>query len=174
VASAICSSLCRREEYAGYILNGGSGSRESWRRNPRSSLGKAYAGLANKAQFTEPEFVHDLTVLPSLLPIQLWTNSKCDRFMPPPTKRKSSSNCIGYRRCSSTSIRDVHVIRNGDRWDRSGHHQRARRAAQVIPVNYLRWDVIYSGNGDDWEPRMWKPLMCVLWICTLWNEPMGW
>ena len=21
---------------------------------------------------------------------------------------------------------------------------------QVIPVNYLRWDVIYSGNGDDW------------------------
>jgi hypothetical protein len=21
---------------------------------------------------------------------------------------------------------------------------------QVIPVNYLRWDVIYSGSGDDW------------------------
>jgi len=33
------------------------------------------------------------------------------------------------------------------------HPQRAHRAAQVLPVNYLRWDVIYSGSEMTGSPE---------------------
>jgi hypothetical protein len=45
---------------------------------------------------------------------------------------------------------------------------------QVIPVNYLRWDVIYRGPEMTGELRMWKRLMCALWICTLWSGLKAW
>jgi len=45
----------------------------------------------------------------------------------------------------------VHVVRNGDRWEPEWPLVKAATVPpQVIPVNYLRWDVIYRGAGDDW------------------------
>jgi hypothetical protein len=58
---------------------------------------------------------------------------------------------LGYRGWPSVSTRDVHVVRNGDRW--APEWPIAKQPIvppQVIPVNYLRWDVIYRGAGDDW------------------------
>jgi len=115
--------------------------------------GKAYAGLANKAQFTEPEFVHDLTgYYPSLL-----TYTTLDKFEVRPLHASADEAEIELKLHwatvvgSSTSIRDVHVIRNGDRWEPEWPITKEPVVPpQVIPVNYLRWDVIYSGNGDDW------------------------
>jgi len=51
----------------------------------------------------------------------------------------------------SVSTRDLHVVRNGDRWEPEWPIVRESLVPpQVIPVNYLRWDVIYRGPGDDW------------------------
>jgi len=114
---------------------------------------KAYAGLANKAQFTEPEFVHDLTgYYPSLL-----TYSAVDKFEVRPLHASDNeadmqltfhwATVVG----SSVTTRIVHVVKNGDTWQPEWPIVKAPKVPpQVIPVNYLRWDVIYRGPGDDW------------------------
>jgi len=49
------------------------------------------------------------------------------------------------------STHDLHVVRNGDRWEAEWPIVKEPIVPpQVIPVNYLRWDVIYRGTGDDW------------------------
>jgi hypothetical protein len=47
--------------------------------------------------------------------------------------------------------RDIHVTKNGDQWQVTWPVAKQPVVPpQVIPVNYLRWDVIYPGAGDDW------------------------
>ena len=114
---------------------------------------KAYASLANKAQFTEPEFVHDLTgYYPSLL-----TYSTLDKFEVRPLHASADEADMELRLHwatvvgSSSSTRDLHVVRDGDKWEAEWPIVKAPPLPpQVIPVNYLRWDVIYRGPGDDW------------------------
>ena len=114
---------------------------------------KAYASFANKAEFTEPEFVHDLTgYYPSLL-----TYTTLDKFDVRPLHASENdaemelnlhwATVVG----GAVSTRDVHLIRNGDHWEPEWPIvKQAAVPPQVIPVNYLRWDVIYRGAGDDW------------------------
>jgi hypothetical protein len=114
---------------------------------------KAYDSLANKAQFTEPEFMHDLTgYYPSLL-----TYSTLDNFEVRPLHSSDNdaevqlslrwSTVVG----PSVATRDVHVVKTGDRWEPEWPIVKQPTVPpQVIPVNYLRWDVIYRGPGDDW------------------------
>lgn len=48
-------------------------------------------------------------------------------------------------------IRDMKVERTGDTWKVYWPvDTRAKMPPQVIPVNYLRWDVISRGASDDW------------------------
>ena len=115
--------------------------------------GKAYSSFANKAQFTEPEFEHDLKgTYPSLL-----TYSDVSKFEVRPLHASEDeaemelklhwATVVG----SSVTTHDVHVVRNGDRWEPEWPIvKEATVPPQVIPVNYLRWDVIYRGAGDDW------------------------
>lgn len=114
---------------------------------------KAYDSLANKAQFTEAEFMHDVTgSYPSLR-----TYSKIENFDLQPLHASDSeadmrlnlnwATVVGIQ----TTTRDVHVVKNGNRWE--AEWPLAKQPVvppQVIPVNYLRWDVIYRGAGDDW------------------------
>ena len=114
---------------------------------------KAYSSLANRAQFTEPEFVHDLTgYYPSLL-----TYSTLGNFEVRPLHSSANdadvqltlhwSTVVG----SSPSTRTLHVIKSGEKWQVEWPIVTPQTLApQVIPVNYLRWDVIYRGPGDDW------------------------
>jgi hypothetical protein len=47
--------------------------------------------------------------------------------------------------------KNLHVVRNGGRWQVEWPLAKEPRVPpQVIPVNYLRWDVIYRGPQDDW------------------------
>ncbi len=113
----------------------------------------AYASLENKSQFTEPEFVHDLTgYYPSLR-----TDATLESFEVLPLHVSDMDAMIRLRLHWSTvvgtfvNIRDLHVIKNGDRWDVDWPHVAEPTVPpQVIAVNYLRWDVIYRGPGDDW------------------------
>ena len=114
---------------------------------------KAYSHLANRAQFTEPEFAHDLTgYYPSLL-----TYSTLDRFEVTPLHASDTeadmqltlhwATVVG----SSVSTRKLHVVKNGNTWEAEWPIVKEPTVPpQVIPVNYLRWDVIYRGPGDDW------------------------
>ena len=115
--------------------------------------GKAYASLVNKAQFTEPALLHDLKgYYPGLL-----TYATLDNFEVRPLHASANeadvelnmhwSTVVG----TSVSTRKLHVVKNGDRWEPEWPIVRELTVPpQVIPVNYLRWDVIYRGAGDDW------------------------
>jgi hypothetical protein len=51
-------------------------------------------------------------------------------------------------------VRDVHLIREGDIWKAVWPKtQIAAVPAQVIPVTYLRWDLVSGGAGDDWGSK---------------------
>lgn len=114
---------------------------------------KAYSSLANKAQFTEPEFVHGLTgYYPGLL-----SYATLDHFDVQPIHASNNDADVHLKLYWSTVVglssisRDLHVVRNGDRWQVEWPiEKRPIVPPQVIPVNYLRWDVINRGPGDDW------------------------
>ncbi|MGA8041515.1 MAG: hypothetical protein WCA37_01810 [Terracidiphilus sp.] len=114
---------------------------------------KAYGSLVNKAQFTEPEFVHDLKGYSR----GLLTYATLDSFEVLPLHASANeaevllklhwSTIMG----ASVTTRRVQVVKEGDRWEPKWPIVKEPTVPpQVIPVNYLRWDVIYRGAGDDW------------------------
>lgn len=115
--------------------------------------GKAYASIANRSQFTEPEFVHDLIgYYPSLL-----TYATIDKFDVLPLRATADEAEIRLKLYWATvvgttvSTRDLRVVKNGDHWAPVWPVVKQPTVPpQIIPVNYLRWDVIYRGPGDDW------------------------
>jgi hypothetical protein len=119
----------------------------------RSDWDDAYDNLADKAQFTESQFQHDLSgSYPSLL-----TYATLQGFEMEPLHATENDAAIRLKLRWSTvvgpevSSRDVRVVRNGDRWQVDWPIEKeSPLPPQVIPVNYLRWDVINRGPGDDW------------------------
>jgi hypothetical protein len=114
---------------------------------------KAYEAFANKAQFTEPEFELDLTGYTT----NLRTYSTLDHFKAWPLHASADEAYIrlelDWATVVGTSVmtRDLHVVRTGDHWNVNWPLTKQPIVPpQVIPVNYLRWDVIYRGAGDDW------------------------
>ena len=114
---------------------------------------RAYSSLANKSQFTEQQFIHDLQgYYPSLL-----TYATIDHFDVRPLHSSASDADLQLQLYWSTVVgisatsREVHATKSGDQWQVVWPIQkRPVVPPQVIPVNYLRWDVIYRGAGDDW------------------------
>jgi hypothetical protein len=115
--------------------------------------GRAYDSFANKAEFSESEFEHDLTgYYPSLR-----TYAALSDFEVFPLHSSSSDAEVRLKMHWATVVgavlttRDLHVVKNGDRWQPEWPYEKQQVVPpQVIPVNYLRWDVIYRGQGDDW------------------------
>lgn len=114
---------------------------------------KAYASLANKAQFTEQEFVHDITgYYPSLR-----TYATLEHVEVFPLHESVNNAEVRMKLHWSTvvgayvSTRDLRMVRNGDRWNPVWPIVKEPTVPpQIIAVNYMRWDVIYRGPGDDW------------------------
>ena len=119
----------------------------------RRDWAAAYASLANKSEFTESEFTRDLVGNYG----NLRTYATLDGFDIQP--RHASSNeaeihanlrwatVVGILRDS----RDLRVSKAGNRWRVAWPIVKESKVPpQVIPVNYLRWDVVYRGAGDDW------------------------
>jgi hypothetical protein len=115
--------------------------------------GKAYFSLANKAQFTLPQFMADMTgYYPNLR-----TYSGLDTFEMSPVHATDTDAEYQVKMHWATVVgdavetRDVHVVKNDGRWEVNWPFTKEEVVPpQVIPVNYLRWDVIYRGAGDDW------------------------
>ncbi len=115
--------------------------------------GRAYDSLANKAQFTQSQFMSDLMgYYPNLR-----TYSGLDTFEIFPAHASDSDAEYQVKLHWATVVgdavvtRSVHVVKNGGRWQVSWPYTKEPPVPpQVIPVNYLRWDVIYPGGADDW------------------------
>ena len=114
---------------------------------------KAYSSLNNKAEFTEQEFVHDLTgYYPSLR-----TYATLENVEQRPLHATANEAEFQLRLRWSTVVgsfldsRNVRLVKVGNRWDAEWPLMKEPKVPpQVIAVNYLRWDVIYRGPGDDW------------------------
>ena len=114
---------------------------------------KAYSSLGNKAEFTQTQFVHDLTGYA----LSLRTYATLDSFEVRPLHQSANNAEVSMKLRWSTVIgtfedtRDLHVTRTGDHWAVDWPIvPETHVPPQVIPINYLRWDVISSGSGDDW------------------------
>jgi hypothetical protein len=118
-----------------------------------NAWGTAYDSLANKAQFTLPQFMADLMgYYPNLR-----TYSGLDTFEIAPVHATDTDAEYHVKLHWATVVgdavvtRDVHAVKNGDRWQVDWPMVKDPVVPpQVIPVNYLRWDVIYRSAGDDW------------------------
>ena len=115
--------------------------------------GSAYSRLANKGEFTEQDFIRDLTGNY----LSLRTYATLDNFEVRPLHASADDAQMQLKLHWSTVVgtfldtKNLHVIRNGDRWEPEWPLVKEPRVPpQVIPVNYLRWDVIYRGPEDDW------------------------
>jgi hypothetical protein len=119
----------------------------------RKDWAAAYSGLANKNEFTEQDFVRDLTgTHPSLR-----SYAALDGFDLHPLHASADSAEIRVDLRWSTvvgtyhEVRDLRVARVADQWQVVWPLVKEPRVPpQVIAVNYLRWDVIYRGPEDDW------------------------
>lgn len=113
----------------------------------------AYGKLANRSEFTAGDFTRSLIgTYMSLRTYAIPNGFEVRPLHESDTEAEERlllhwSSVVG----TFTDTWDLHVIRVGDRWQAEWPiHREVRVPPQVIPVNYLRWDVIYRGPGDDW------------------------
>lgn len=113
----------------------------------------AYASLANKGEFGETDFIRDLMgSYGSLRTYATLTAFDVKQVHIADDQAQMRAN-LRWASVVGTfqDSRNLKVTRTGDRWQVEWPIvKEARVPPQVIPVNYLRWDVIYRGAGDDW------------------------
>jgi hypothetical protein len=113
----------------------------------------AYARLANRSDVDRNSFVRDfngsygsLLTYASLESFDVWGLRTEDREATVRAKLHYSTG-VG----PLDDVRDLKVQRAGETWKVSWPvNIGTKLPPQVIPVNYLRWDVISRGSGDDW------------------------
>jgi len=114
---------------------------------------RAYESLANKGEFSEQQFHRDLT---SGWP-DLRTYATLSDFQVQPLHATDADADVRFKMQwstvvgPSTSTRDLHLVKNGSKWQVQWPIQKEPVVPpQVIPVNYLRWDVISRSSAEDW------------------------
>lgn len=119
----------------------------------RRDFAGAYSSLDNKSEFTEAEFERDLTGSHGSLRTYATLDSFDVRSMPisgDETAVRANlrwSSVVGI----FPEVRNLLVAKRGGRWQVAWPLvKEPALPPQVIPVNYLRWDVIYRGSQDDW------------------------
>jgi hypothetical protein len=113
----------------------------------------AYARLANRSDVDRNSFVRDfngsygsLLTYASLESFDVWGLRTQDREATVRAKLHYSTG-VG----PLDDVRDLKVQRAGETWKVFWPvNIGTKLPPQVIPVNYLRWDVISRGSGDDW------------------------
>jgi hypothetical protein len=119
----------------------------------RREWDSAYELLGNKGEFSETEFKSDLTGDYG----SLRSYAMLNQFDLQPLHASADQAVIRAHLLWSSVVgtfddsRDLRVVKNGRQWEVNWPIVKQPRVPpQVIPVNYLRWDVIYRGPEDDW------------------------
>jgi hypothetical protein len=113
----------------------------------------AYGRLENRAEVDKPAFIRDfygsngsLLTYAVLESFDVW-GLHADDHEATLRAKLHYSTAVG----PLDDIRDLKAERDGNTWKVVWPTTRAPKLApQVIPVNYLRWDVINRGAEDDW------------------------
>jgi hypothetical protein len=117
------------------------------------SWDQAYSRLANASDMEKQEFVRDiagsngsLRTYSSLQKFDLWPlHATADAAVM--RVKMTWSSAVGPQ----DEVRDLHLRKDGSTWKVVWPKPEPTRVPpQVIPVNYLRWDVIGRGPSDDW------------------------
>jgi hypothetical protein len=113
----------------------------------------AYSYVAASSNVDQPSFTRDLTGRDG----SLRTYSQLEGFNTRPLHESESDAVVRTQLKYSTAVgafydtRDVKVLKDNGQWKVVwSAEKRTAVPPQVIPVNYLRWDVIWRGPGDDW------------------------
>ena len=117
------------------------------------ALEKAYSNLANKGEFSEAEFERDLIGGTQ----SLRTYATLDSFDVQPLHQSENDAELAMKMHWSSvignfdDVRQLRTVKSGNHWAVVWPLKREPSVPpQVIPVNYLRWDIINRGAGDDW------------------------
>jgi hypothetical protein len=117
---------------------------------------QAYQFVANRDQVSQQDFTDDLVgthgnlrTYSSLEPSDVKVLKKTNNEATVRTDLKWATAVGAFY-----DTRDLKVVQQGGQWKVVWPvQQEAKAPPQVIPVNYLRWDVIYRGPGDDWAAQ---------------------
>jgi hypothetical protein len=114
---------------------------------------EAYAQLANKNDIEKPELIRELNGSDG----SLRTYSSLQSFSIWPVRASSDKAVVRARLTWSSAVgqldevRDLNVEHTANAWRVAWPKPNLPKVPpQVIPVNYLRWDVIGRGASDDW------------------------
>src|SRR5690242_16130158 len=114
---------------------------------------RAYARLADQTDVEKNAFIRDLAGSNG----SLRTYSSLEKFAVSPLHANNDDAVMRVRMTFSSAVgpmddvRDLHVKHEGDAWKVVWPKPNFPKVPpQVIPVNYLRWDVIGRGPSDDW------------------------
>ncbi len=119
----------------------------------RQDWGDAYDSLANKSEFSRPAFIADLSGSHGGLRSYATLAGYDIHAMHASSAEAQFRVNLRWSTVVGTfqDIRDLKVARTGDGWQVAWPLVKQKQVPpQVIPVNYLRWDVIYRGPQDDW------------------------
>lgn len=113
----------------------------------------AYSSLANKGEFGQPQFVGDLSGVNGGLRSYAALAGYDIRPIRTSADEAEFRTSLQWSTVVGTfqDVRDLKVVRTEEGWQvKWPLVKEAVVPPQVIPVNYLRWDVIYRGPADDW------------------------
>lgn len=114
---------------------------------------RAYDSLANKSDFSQEEFLHDVTgYYPSL---RRYATLQSFEVFPLHASDDSANVRLQFHWATvlgpSISNRDLQVVKTGGGWKVDWPLVKEPVVQpQIISDDYLRWDVIWRGAGDDW------------------------
>lgn len=113
----------------------------------------AYSYVATASNVDEAGFTRDLTGRNG----SLRTYSQLDSVETRVMHESESEATVRAQLKYATAVgawydtRDLKIVKDGDAWKVVWPAEKeANVPPQVIPVNYLRWDIIWRGPGDDW------------------------
>ncbi len=119
----------------------------------KRNFGQAYSFIANKNQVDQREFTDDMRGTYG----SLRTYSNLEDVDTKILRKTDSEATVRTTMKWATAVgafydtRDLRVVRNGESWRVVWPQVKEPQVPpQVIPVNYLRWDVIWRGAGDEW------------------------
>jgi hypothetical protein len=122
----------------------------------RRNWDRAFAALSKTSDSDEQSFVQDWTGSNG----SLRSFSNLEGFESRPLHATNDEAQVRVRLHWTTpvgpieDVRDVHLIREGDVWKAVWPKTQVSTVpAQVIPVTYLRWDLVSGGAGDEWGSK---------------------
>jgi hypothetical protein len=122
----------------------------------RRNWDRAYADLSKTSSIDEPSFVQDWIGSNG----SLRSFSNLEGFESRPLHATDDDAQMRVRLHWTTpvgpieDVRDFHLIREGDIWKAVWPRTQALNVpAQVVPVTYLRWDLVTGGASDEWGAK---------------------